>query len=73
MTQETEIQELKNRIALLESQMALLKPWLTVMYADMMKLQFAAAKAMKGDRDGANAIFREVQKNADLLAAGENE
>ncbi|KFI27796.1 hypothetical protein CN97_00885 [Haematobacter massiliensis] len=70
MTLEERVADLEEEAARLRGELSQTKKWMSLMYTDMLKLQFAAAKAIKGDRDAANAIFREVERNAHLLATG---
>lgn len=59
---------LTERIEALEGEIASAKKWMNTMYSDMLRLQHATAKAIAGDRDGANAIYVSVQFNSKVLA-----
>lgn len=73
MDPDEKIAALEARVADLEKGLAGAKSWMNVMYADMLRLQHSVAKAMAGDRDGANQIYLAVQENSKLLATGEKD
>lgn len=60
-------------MAYLEANVKSMRDWMNVMYSDMLRLQHSAAKAIAGDRDGANQIYLQVQNNANLLATGKSD
>lgn len=73
MTPEDRFSALEARVGELEKDLAGARAWMSVMYADMLRLQHSAAKAIAGDRDGANEIYLAVQKNSKLLTPGKKD
>lgn len=67
MTDQDKIAVLEARVLKLEDDLDKAKSWLSAIYADMLRLQHATAKAMAGDRDAANAIYVEVLNNSKKL------
>lgn len=64
------VAELEQRVTDLELALDRANKWFGVMYGDMLALQLAAGKAMRGERDEANAIYRDVAANAKAFRQG---